>query len=230
MYRLFFISDIKTFSSDTQSWHAFCLLFSVGQNKLVIEFNLSSNYLFEFYLVTNLESVILMLQVQLLRIDSRLLHGQVATNWARILKINRIIVASDRVAQDEIRKTLIKQASPPGLKTHIVPIQKVIRINQDSRFDGEKVLLLVETPEDALRLVLGGIEISRINIGSLSFDNSKKMISDTVAVSQRDIQVFQLLHQHEIQLEIRKVSSDSPKDLWQILIEKHLIAEQSFAD
>ena len=118
-----------------------------------------------------------MLQVQLLRIDSRLLHGQVATNWARVLKIDRIIVASDSVAQD------------------------------------------------ALRLILGGIEVSRINIGSLSFDNSKKMISDTVAVSQRDIQVFQLLHQHGIQLEIQKVSSDSPKDLWQILIDKHLITE-----
>ena len=166
-----------------------------------------------------------MLQVQLLRIDSRLLHGQVATNWARVLKIDRIIVASDSVAQDAIRKTLSKQASPPGLRTHIVPIQKVIRINQDSRFDGEKVLLLVESPQDALRLILGGIEVLRINIGSLSFDNSKKMISDTVAVSQRDIQVFQLLHQHGIQLEIQKVSSDSPKDLWQILIDKHLITE-----
>lgn len=166
-----------------------------------------------------------MLQVQLLRIDSRLLHGQVATNWARILKINRILVASDSVAQDTIRKTLIKQASPPGLKTHIIPIQKVIRINRDLHFDGEKVLLLVETPQDALRLIFGGIVVSRINIGSLSFNSSKKMISDTVAVSQRDIQVFRLLHQCGIQLEIRKVSSDRPKDLWQILIDKHLVAE-----
>ena len=164
-----------------------------------------------------------MLQVQLLRIDSRLLHGQVATNWARVLKIDRIIVASDSVAQDAIRKTLIKQASPPGLRTHIVPIQKVIRINQDSRFDGEKVLLLVESPQDALRLILGGVVVSRINIGSLSFDNSKKMISDTVAVSQRDIQVFQLLHQHGIHLEIQQVSSDSKKDIWKLLKNKKLV-------
>ena len=164
-----------------------------------------------------------MLQVQLFRIDSRLLHGQVATNWARVLKINRILVASDSVAQDAIRKTLIKQASPPGLKTHIVPIQKVIRINQDSRFDGEKVLLLVESPQDALCLILGGVVVSRINIGSLSFDNSKKMISDTVAVSRRDIQVFQLLHQHGIQLEIQQVSSDSKKDIWKLLKNKKLV-------
>ena len=87
-----------------------------------------------------------MLQVQLLRIDSRLLHGQVATNWARVLKIDRIIVASDGVAQDAIRRTLIKQASPPGLRTHIVPIQKVIRINQDARLMEKKFYYWLNLP------------------------------------------------------------------------------------
>ena len=111
------------------------------------------------------------------------------------------------------------------LSTSHSKVNPFIKNNLNFRFDGEKVLLLVESPQDALRLILGGVVVSRINIGSLSFDNSKKMISDTVAVSQRDIQVFQLLHQHGIQLEIRKVSSDSPKDLWQILIDKHLITE-----
>lgn len=169
------------------------------------------------------ESLVEMLQVQLFRIDSRLLHGQVATNWARVLKIDRIIVASDQVAQDEIRKTLIRQASPPGLKTNIVPIQKLIRINQDKRFDGMKVLLLVETVQDALRLLLGGIVVPQINIGSLSFDNSKQMISETVAVSEQDVQIFQWMHQRGIKLEVRKVSSDSPKDLWKILTDKKMI-------
>ena len=49
------------------------------------------------------------------------------------------------------------------------------------------------------------------------------MISDTVAVSQRDIQVFQLLHQHGIQLEIQQVSSDSKKDIWKLLKNKKLV-------
>ena len=164
-----------------------------------------------------------MLQVQLLRIDSRLLHGQVATNWARVLKIDRIIVASDQVAHDDIRKTLIKQASPPGIRTNIVPLQKVIQINRDDRFDGTKVMLLVENPQDALRLILNGISVFQINIGSLSFDSSKQMISDAVSVSKDDIETFSRLHQHGIKLEIRKVSSDSAKDLWKLMLDKHLV-------
>lgn len=168
-----------------------------------------------------------MLQVQMLRIDSRLLHGQVATNWARVLKIDRIIVASDQVASDSIRKTLIKQASPPGIKTNIVPIQRLIRINRDYRFNGIRVLILVENPQDALRLLLGGIMVSKINIGSLSFDNSKKMISDAISVSESDIQTFKWMHQRGIKLEIRKVSSDLPRDLWKILVDKKILPDKN---
>ena len=164
-----------------------------------------------------------MLKVQLLRIDSRLLHGQVATNWARVLKLDRILVVSDSVSHDAIRKVLIKQASPPGLKTNVIPLQKVLRLNHDFRFDGLKVMLLVENPHDALRLIVGGIHVLTINIGSLSFNNNKQMISDTVAVSKMDIQAFEWLHRHNINLEIQRVSSDPPKDLWKILCDKRLV-------
>ncbi|WP_283601578.1 PTS sugar transporter subunit IIB [Ligilactobacillus aviarius] len=109
------------------------------------------------------------------------------------------------------------------LSTSHSKVNPFIKNNLNFRFDGEKVLLLVESPQDALRLILGGVVVSRINIGFLSFDNSKKMISDTVAVSQRDIQVFQLLHQHGIQLEIQQVSSDSKKDIWKLLKNKKLV-------
>nr|WP_290034259.1 PTS sugar transporter subunit IIB [Ligilactobacillus cholophilus] len=165
------------------------------------------------------------MQVQLLRIDSRLLHGQVATNWVRILKIDRIIVVSDQVATDAIRKTLIKQASPPGLKTNIVPVERLIRVNHDSRFDGMKVLILVENPQDALRLVLGGINVNKINIGSLSFTSSKQMVSDAVSVSKQDIEVFTQIHNQGIDLEVQKVSSNPKKDFWKILKDKHLVSD-----
>ena len=51
------------------------------------------------------------MDVRLMRIDSRLLHGQVATNWAKTAKIDRILVVSDSVAKDELRKVIIMQAA-----------------------------------------------------------------------------------------------------------------------
>ncbi|MFQ7404847.1 MAG: PTS sugar transporter subunit IIB, partial [[Clostridium] innocuum] len=64
----------------------------------------------------------------LARIDSRLLHGQVATAWTKTVKPTRIIVVSDGVAKDELRKNLIEQAAPPGVKANVVPVDKMIQV------------------------------------------------------------------------------------------------------
>ena len=82
------------------------------------------------------------LKIVLARIDTRLLHGQVATTWTKMTKPDRIIVCSDGVAQDELRKTMIVQAAPPGVHVHVVPIKKIIEIAHDTRFGNTKAMLL----------------------------------------------------------------------------------------
>ena len=89
----------------------------------------------------------------LARIDSRLLHGQVATAWTKTTGPNRIIVVSDGVAHDDLRKSMIREAAPPGVKANVVPISKMIQVSKDTRFGNTKALLLFETPQDALAAV-----------------------------------------------------------------------------
>ncbi|GBG93706.1 mannose/fructose/sorbose-specific PTS system IIB component [Ligilactobacillus salitolerans] len=163
------------------------------------------------------------MEIRLLRVDSRLLHGQVATNWAKVLKVGRIIVVSDQVARDNIRKTLIKQASPPGIKVHVIPLMKMLRIYFDPRFNSFKALILVEDPADACFLIENGIQVDQINIGALSFESSRKMVTDSISVNQKDIAALQWIHDQGIKLDIRKVYGDSSKDLWKILREKGLV-------
>ncbi|MCZ3392813.1 mannose/fructose/sorbose PTS transporter subunit IIA, partial [Enterococcus faecium] len=86
----------------------------------------------------------------LARIDTRLLHGQVATAWTKTTKPDRIIVVSDNVAKDELRSSMIKQAAPSGVKAHIVPIDQMIKLAKDDQhFGGTRAMLLFETPQDA---------------------------------------------------------------------------------
>ena len=66
------------------------------------------------------------------RIDSRLLHGQVATGWSKATNPTRIIVVSDSVAKDELQTTMIKQAAPSGVKAHVVPIDQMIKLSKDT--------------------------------------------------------------------------------------------------
>src|SRR5699024_6116821 len=87
----------------------------------------------------------------LTRIDSRLLHGQVATAWTKSVLPSRIIVVSDAVAKDDLRKKLIEQAATPGVKANVVPVDKMIEVAKDPRFGDTKALLLFENPQDVVR-------------------------------------------------------------------------------
>ena len=163
------------------------------------------------------------MDIRLLRIDSRLLHGQVTTNWVRALHVDRILIVSDEVSRDQIRKSLILQAVPPGQKVHVITVEKLLRLYNDERFADMKVLIIVETPQVVAEIVRGGILITTVNIGSLSFQEGKQMVTDAIAVDEGDVAHFQWLHDQGIDLEVRKVSHDKPKDLWCILCDKQFV-------
>lgn len=157
------------------------------------------------------------MNIVLTRIDDRLIHGQVVTVWTKETKCERIIVCNDEVAEDAIRKTLLTQVAPPGIKASVVDIEKAIRVSKNPKYDGVRVLLLFTNPTDVLRMVEGGVDIKSVNIGGMSFKEGKKQMTKAVSVDDKDIESFRKLKEKGIELEIRKVASDSKIDLMSIL-------------
>lgn len=154
----------------------------------------------------------------LARIDSRLLHGQVATAWTKTTRPTRIIVVSDAVAKDELRKKLIQQAAPPGVKAHVVPIKKMIELAKDDQhFGGQRALLLFENPQDVLRAVEGGVPLKTINVGSMAHSPGKVQPNKVLAFNQEDIDTFAKLKELGLNFDVRKVPSDSKGDMDEIL-------------
>ncbi|WP_447409067.1 mannose/fructose/sorbose PTS transporter subunit IIB [Weissella confusa] len=157
------------------------------------------------------------IDVRLARIDSRLLHGQVATAWTKSVQPNRIIVVSDGVAKDELRKTLLVQAAPVGVKVNVVPIQKLVDVWDDPRFASVKALLLFETPQDVAAAVKGGVKLDKVNIGSMSHSEGKRMVTNAVAVDDEDVKTLEYLRDQGITFDVRKVPSDQSKDIFDLL-------------
>lgn len=154
----------------------------------------------------------------LARIDSRLLHGQVATAWTKTTQPTRIIVVSDGVAKDKLRKQLIQQAAPPGVKAHVVPVEHMIKLAQDDKhFGGQRALLLFETPQDVLRAVEGGVPLKTINVGSMAHSTGKVQPNKVLAFNQDDIDTFKKLKQAGLEFDVRKVPSDSKGNMDEIL-------------
>ena len=154
----------------------------------------------------------------LARIDSRLLHGQVATTWTKTTGPNRIIVVSDNVAKDEMRSTLIKEAAPAGVTAHVIPIDQMIKIAKDDKhFGGQKVMLLFETPEDAQRAVDGGVPLKEINVGSMAHSVGKVQPNKVLAFDQKDIDTYKAMESKGITFDVRKVPSDGRENLDNIM-------------
>ncbi len=157
------------------------------------------------------------IKINLARIDSRLLHGQVATAWTPNSKANRIIVVSDAVAKDEMRKTLITQAAPPGVKANVVPIKKMIEVAKDPRFGETKALLLFETPQDALAAIEGGVPVETLNVGSMAHSTGKTMLNSVLSVNKDDVAAFEKLRDLGVKFDVRKVPNDSKSDLFALI-------------
>lgn len=157
------------------------------------------------------------MDIRLLRIDDRLIHGQVATTWAKVTGISRIIVVSNEVADNPLQKALLKQAAPPEIKANVISVSKLIRIASHPLLNDVKVMLLFTNPTDVMNCYRQGIQFNSVNIGGMKFTEGKKMVTHFISVNQQDIDAFVYLDSIGIELEIRKVPGDRRQRMMDVL-------------
>ncbi|MDF7669468.1 mannose/fructose/sorbose PTS transporter subunit IIA [Lactobacillus sp. ESL0703] len=168
------------------------------------------------------------LKIVLARIDSRLLHGQVATGWIPTMHPDRVIVVSDRVAKDEMRKSMIREAAPAGVKAHTVPLKKMVEIAKDPRFGDTHALLLFENPEDVLTVIKEGVNIETVNVGSMSYSVGDVNANNVLSMNQQDVDTFHELEKMGVKYDVRKVPTDKSGNMDAILNKaQNLLDEQN---
>ncbi len=153
----------------------------------------------------------------LVRIDDRLIHGQVVENWMKFLKINHVIVVNDFVASDRIQKTLFSMAVPDHAKISILTITQAKEAILNGQFEGDKAMLLLVSPQDVLNLINKGVRIKEVNVGGMHYSPDKKQVLKAISVSKEDIQAFQELDKLGVHLEARMVPNDEKIDIMEII-------------
>ncbi len=150
--------------------------------------------------------------ILLTRIDNRLIHGQVATQWNGSIGANLILVANDKVAGDKMRQGLMDMAAPAGAQTRYFSIQKTIDVIHKAAAR-QKIFLIVENPEDVLKLVEGGVPIKKLNIGNMHMAEGKRQVATSVAVNDEDVEAFKKLQDNGVVLEIQRVPTTAKEDI-----------------
>lgn len=157
------------------------------------------------------------MRIELARIDDRFIHGQVLTKWVKLRPVERIIVVSDAVANDEMRKTLVLSVAPSNIKASAVSVEKMARAYKSPKYKDAKAMLLFENPEDILRLVKLGVDLKEVNVGGMRFETDRKQITKAVSVREADIEAFKELSDLGVKLELRQLPGDQSVDFMKTL-------------
>lgn len=159
--------------------------------------------------------------LKLIRVDERLLHGQVAIGWTSNSGANTILVANDEAQKDKVKAMALDLAKPSGVKLYIRSVAESGPIVE--KFASAKkaqVLVLVRTVQDALKLILNsnGV-IKELNVGGLKFEDGKKKLNDYVAVSDQDIADLKTIQELGVNLDFRMLPRDKKLSLADLLKE-----------
>lgn len=155
-------------------------------------------------------------KIAALRVDDRLIHGQVAMTWTKQLKVDGIVVANDDAANDNTQKMALKMAVPAGIKALIKPVDEAIRVLNDPRASRMRILVLTRTVKDALRVRKQVGEIEFLNIGNTGrFDgidvSEKQLLSPTIMLTDEEVKNLRELVAIDPKTCMQQVPNDEQK-------------------
>lgn len=152
----------------------------------------------------------------LVRIDDRLVHGQVVVGWGLFLKPERIILCSDTIATIPWEKEIYMGAeamSPHPLSISVLTLDETLMFLNGEENEQERIILLIETPQEIFELIKRGLKVEKINVGGMHYKQGKRRLAPYIFVDNRDIQLFKEISKMEIELEGREVPTGKRIDI-----------------
>lgn len=142
------------------------------------------------------------------RIDDRLVHGIVVTQWASSTNAQRIMVIDDEVAKDETRKAAMRLSKPAGVGMSLIDTETALTNFAAGRYDTHNVLLVVNNIEVLLKLAKSGVDIPKVNIGIMLDREDRTKYEKSFAASDEELQELKELSDMGIPVTFQFTPSD----------------------
>lgn len=152
--------------------------------------------------------------ILLLRVDHRLLHGQVVFSWCSQLQPNCILIADDEVVKDDLRKSTLRLGKPQGVKLVFKSVNDAIEAINSGKTDKYRLLIVVPTIETAVILAKEVLQITAINLGGTKALPGTHPLSKMVNVTEHDEQILREISSTGKEVNIQAVPSDPKKILF----------------
>lgn len=148
--------------------------------------------------------------LRLVRVDDRLIHGQVVAIWLKALGAKRIIIVDDRTARDDFLREVIELAAPAGTPVEIRDLEFGIGRVREAAAADEPVFVLLRSPVTALRLREAGIDFPLLNVGGLGAGPGRTPLYRNISASPDELEAMRQLERMGTQVELRIVENDRP--------------------
>lgn len=147
----------------------------------------------------------------LVRIDDRLIHGQVIAVWCKHQPFNRIVVVDDEVGADPFMQQVLSLAAPPGLEVTALPVSDGVRVLKEDPSRWKTTMVLMKTPQTAKRLYEEGLEFKALNVGGMGSKPGRKNIFKNTAASPDEIATLKDLMDKGVKITLMSVPGEPSK-------------------
>ena len=157
------------------------------------------------------------MDVQLFRIDDRLIHGQVVLGWAKPLKSERILLCDDEVSESEWETELYCTCVPEELKAVICNVDETVHVLSTDITKDDRTIVLVKEPKVVMDIVNRGYVPAKVNLGGIHFSNQRKKYLPYVYLNEEEVEQLHWLLDKGINIFCQDVPTSKAHDILDVI-------------
>ncbi|MEW5721597.1 MAG: PTS sugar transporter subunit IIB [Thermodesulfobacteriota bacterium] len=153
----------------------------------------------------------------LVRVDCRLIHGQIIEAWVPHTRTECLVVANDEAAQDPLTRSIMEMAVPPSIELAVLAVRDAAETLTAGKWAEKRTMVLVADCKDALTLYKTGLNFDRLNLGNLICTPGKKQVTCFISLDTADVGYIREFQDHGIHVEARPVPRDPSRNMAEVL-------------
>lgn len=158
-----------------------------------------------------------MKELVLIRIDDRLIHGQVVTSWVGHTGATEVLIIDDPISKDNFLQRLLKAAAPEGIKVQVLNTEDAISYLLEEQKGQEKIMVLVKTPDYIEAMLDGGIAFSKVILGGMGAKEGRKRFNRNVSASPEELDTLKRIRQRDVEIYYQLVPGQRAEDIQKMI-------------
>lgn len=146
-----------------------------------------------------------MAEIALIRVDFRLVHGQVVVKWSKVVKAAKIIVINDVIANDKTLKSVYKMAAPDGVKVLCYSFEKAMAKYKENQFGEGRAMVMFKDINDCYRAWKAEFDMPKVQLGNAPRGAGKKPLSNEVYATQEEKELLKEMAQAGVDIVIHTI-------------------------